>query len=328
MGRDLERLGKVRLALNGAIKSFHGWFRLRKAEFGGALLVTFTLTPGMGKPVCYPSCKIMDRIAAEFELAKAENRKSFIAYVCAGDPDYRASLEVCRILLDSGVHILELGVPFSDPLADGWTNQCAAKRALDSGISKTDILNLVREIRKSNQKVPIVFYAYYNQVFSQGTEKYLKEAVEAGVDAILALDLPPVEAKEYLDLCERTGMKTVFIAAPTTPRSRIGEIIAASTGFIYYVSREGVTGVRESLEASLPEKVSIIRKMTSKPVVVGFGISQQSQVREVAEVADGVVVGSAIVNVIADHLDDREAMWSGLRNLVKELSAGVLQREA
>lgn len=266
----------------------------------------------------------MDRIAAEFERAKAENRKSFIAYLCAGDPNPKASLAACKALLDSGVHILELGVPFSDPLADGWTNQCAAKRSLDNGFNKQDLFTLVRGIREVNQTVPIVFYVYFNQIFSQGVENYLREALEAGVDGVLTLDLPPTEAEEYLGICDRVGMKTVFIIAPTTPQSRIAEIADSSTGFVYYVSREGVTGVRDSLEASLPEKVGIIKGGTEKPVVVGFGISKQSQVREVAEVADGVVVGSAIVNVIADHLEDEEAMLSGLKNSVKELSAGVL----
>ncbi|MDA0347216.1 MAG: tryptophan synthase subunit alpha [Verrucomicrobia bacterium] len=266
----------------------------------------------------------MDRIVAEFERAKLENRKTFIAYVCAGDPNCETSLEACKTLLDAGVHILELGVPFSDPLADGWTNQCAAKRSLDSGFTKKDLFTLVRRIREINQVVPIVFYVYYNQIFSQGVEAYLQEALDAGVDALLALDLPPVEAESYLDLCAKVGMKTVFIVAPTTPENRIGEIAEASTGFVYYVSREGVTGVRDSLEESLPQKVRIIKRNTDKPVVVGFGISRQTQVREVAEIADGVVVGSAIVNVIADRLDDKEAMLSGLKNFVKELSAGVV----
>ena len=266
----------------------------------------------------------MDRIAAEFERAKIENRKSFIAYVCAGDPDYETSLEVCKTLLESGVHILELGVQFSDPLADGWTNKCAAKRSLDNGFTKADLLKLVRGIREVNQTVPIVFYVYFNQIFSQGVESYMQEFRDAGVDGLLTLDLPPVEAQDYLSTCEKVGMKSVFIIAPTTPESRIEEIANASTGFIYYVSREGVTGVRDSLNADLSDKVRIIKGNTKKQVVVGFGISQQSQVREVAEVADGVVVGSAIVNVIADHLDDKEAMLSGLKNFVKELSEGVL----
>ncbi|MCB1124027.1 MAG: tryptophan synthase subunit alpha [Verrucomicrobiae bacterium] len=266
----------------------------------------------------------MDRITAEFQQAKAENRKSFIAYVCAGDPDYQTSLEVCKELLNAGVHVLELGVPFSDPLADGWTNQCAAKRALDNGFSKKDLFNLVRAIREVNQKVPIVFYVYFNQIFSQGVRAYMDEAHQAGVDALLTLDLPPVEAEEYLAQCEQAGMKTVFIIAPTTPAERIEEIAQASTGFVYYVSREGVTGVRDSLEASLGEKIRTIKAGTKKPVVVGFGISKQSQVREVAEVADGVVVGSAIVNVIADHLDEKDAMLSGLRATVRELVQGVL----
>ena len=244
--------------------------------------------------------------------------------MCAGDPDYQTSLEACKTLLDSGVHILELGVPFSDPLADGWTNQRAAMRSLDNGFTKEDLFRLVSDIRAVNQEVPIVFYIYFNQIFSQGAALYLQEALDAGVDAILALDLPPVEAGDYLATCEKVGMKTVFIIAPTTPENRIAEIADASSGFVYYVSREGVTGVRNSLEARLPDKVRSIKGGTNKPVVVGFGISKQSQVREVAKIADGVVVGSAIVNVIADHLDDKKAMLSGMKSFVKELSKGVL----
>ncbi len=265
----------------------------------------------------------MDRITAEFENAKLEGRKSFIAYVCAGDPDLETSLDICRELLKSGVDILELGVPFSDPLADGWTNQCAAKRALDGGITQADVFQLVRSIRDTDRQTPIVFYAYYNQIFSQGTENYLREALSAGVDAVLALDLPPVEAKDYLEVCRKVGMKTVFIVAPTTPEDRIAEIADSSTGFVYYVSREGVTGVREDLEKGIGAMVKTIKSNTEKPVVVGFGISKKEQVREVATAADGVVVGSAIVDTVADNLNNRQNMLTRLSKLVKELSSGV-----
>ena len=265
----------------------------------------------------------MDRLDAEFEQASEEGRKSFIAYVCAGDPDPETSLEICRVLLKSGVDILELGVPFSDPLADGWTNQCAAKRALDSGTTKADVLQLVRSLRQIDGETPIVFYAYYNQIFSQGAESYLKEAYSAGVDAVLALDLPPVEAKNYLEICREVGMKTVFIVAPTTPEDRIAEIAEASTGFVYYVSREGVTGVREDLEKGIGSMVESIKSKTAKPVVVGFGISRKEQVREVATVADGVVVGSAIVNLVADHQDNRPQLLLRLNEVMVDLSSGV-----
>lgn len=265
----------------------------------------------------------MDRLGAEFKKASEEGRKSFIAYVCAGDPDLETSLEICKVLLQSGVDILELGVPFSDPLADGWTNQCAANRALDAGITREDVFQLVRSIRRNDGQTPIVFYAYYNQIFSQGTEAYLREALSAGVDAVLALDLPPVEAKNYLDICRRVGMKTVFIVAPTTPQDRISEIADASTGFVYYVSREGVTGVREDLEKGIGAMVKTIKANTGKPVVVGFGISSKEQVREVATVADGVVVGSAIVNVVADNQDNRPQLLLRMKELVGDLSSGV-----
>ena len=265
----------------------------------------------------------MDRLGAEFKKALQEDRKSFIAYVCAGDPDPETSLEICRVLLDSGVDILELGVPFSDPLADGWTNQCAAKRALDSGTTQADVLELVRSIRRMDGETPIVFYAYYNQIFSQGTEAYLRNALSAGVDAVLALDLPPVEASNYLDTCRKVGMKTVFIVAPTTPVDRFAEIANASTGFVYYVSREGVTGVRDNLEDGIGPMVRAIKSNTEKPVVVGFGVSTKEQVQEVAKVADGVVVGSAIVNVVANHQNGPPQLMARLRELVRDLASGV-----
>jgi len=264
-----------------------------------------------------------DRIQQAFARAKESGNQCFVAYVCAGDPNFEQSVKICRTLLESGVDILEVGIPFSDPLADGYTNQCAAQRSLESGTTQESVLQLVREIRKFDDKTPIVFYAYFNQIFSQGVEAFMKRSLDAGVDGVLALDLPPVEADSYLETCDAVGMKTVFIAAPTTPDERIESIANSATGFIYYVSREGVTGVQEALDASLAEGVKRIKAHTEKPVAVGFGISTREQVREVADLADGVVVGSAIVNVIADNLDAPEVMLEKLAKKTADLSAGV-----
>ncbi len=269
----------------------------------------------------------MDRIADQFAAARKENRACFVAYVAAGDPDFATCVEVCRTLVENGVDVLELGVPFSDPLADGLTNQLAAQRALASGMTADRVFDLVREIRKFAE-IPIIFYTYYNLVFAQGMENYVRRAREAGVDGILTLDLPPEEADEMLEISRRHGVKNIFIMAPTTPPARMEKIAAAASGFIYYVSREGVTGVREELAANIGEVVAEIKRHTDLPVVVGFGISKQAQVRQIAPLADGVVVGSALVNCIRDNLGKPEEIQRALREKMVDLVAGVKRDQA
>lgn len=263
-----------------------------------------------------------DRIAGVFEKARDEGRACFVSYVCAGDPDFEISVEVCRALIEGGTDILELGVPFSDPLADGLTNQLAAQRALEGGMTAGKVFDLVRRIREFSE-VPIVFYTYYNLVFSGGVERYVNRAVEAGVDGMLTLDLPPEEADELLEASRAKGLKNVFIVAPTTPPERMEIIAGAASGFIYYVSREGVTGVRDELAGNIRDAVAEIRKHTELPVVVGFGISKREQVKQVGEAADGVVVGSALVNCIRDNLGDRKVLLPALQERIEDLAAGV-----
>jgi len=264
----------------------------------------------------------MSRIQQAFDRARSENRAAFVAYVCAGDPDFETSVEVCRALLANGVDILELGVPFSDPLADGLTNQLAAQRALESGMTASRVFELVKRVREFSD-APIVFYTYYNLVFANGVDAYVRAAKAAGVDGILTLDLPPEEAAEMRTACEANGVKTVFIIAPTSPDERIARIAAATTGFIYYVSREGVTGVRDQVAGNIPQAVARIRGKTKQPMVVGFGIGTRAQVAEVAAHADGVVVGSALVNCIRDHLADRKNIPRVIAERAADLSAGV-----
>jgi tryptophan synthase alpha chain len=264
----------------------------------------------------------MDRLAETFARLRREKRAAFVAYLCAGDPDFDTSLAACRAVIDAGADILEIGVPFSDPLADGLTNQLAAQRALDGGMTAARVFELVRRIRETSQ-VPIVFYTYYNLVFSNGTGGYVRAARAAGVDGMLTLDLPPEEAGDVLAACRQHDVKTVFIVAPTTPASRLPVIGQAATGFIYYVSREGVTGVRDRVASNIPEAVASIRRHTALPVVVGFGISTRDQVRQVAASADGVVVGSALVNVIKAGLGDRAGIAPKLRAVAADLVAGT-----
>lgn len=265
----------------------------------------------------------MDRIASAFARARAENRAAFVAYLCAGDPDFATSLDACRALLRNGVDVLEIGVPFSDPLADGLTNQLAAQRALEGGMTMARVNDLVRALRVEFPEVPLVFYTYYNLVFSNGIDAYVRDAKAAGLDGMLVLDLPPEESADVAAACAREGLKSVFIVAPTTPAARLPRIAAAATGFIYYVSREGVTGVRDAVATGIPEAVAAIKAHTALPVVVGFGIGTRAHVSEVARHADGVVVGSALVNVIRDHLADRPAIAAAMGAKAADLTVGT-----
>ncbi|MDR0353364.1 MAG: tryptophan synthase subunit alpha [Opitutaceae bacterium] len=265
----------------------------------------------------------MDRLAQTFARARAENRACFVAYLCAGDPDFDTSLAACRAVLQNGVDILELGVPFSDPLADGLTNQLAAQRALAAGADSGRVLAQVARLRAEFPAVPLVFYTYYNLVFTHGVDNYVARARAAGLDAMLVLDLPPEESAEFHAACEKHGLKTVLIVAPTTPDARIATIAADTTGFIYYASREGVTGVRDQLAADIPQAVARIKARAPLPVVVGFGISTRAHVASVAAHADGAVVGSALVNCIRDHLGAPEKIAAAIGAKARDLAAGA-----
>lgn len=264
----------------------------------------------------------MDRIQKTFQDARQENRACFVAYLCAGDPDFETSFKACRTLVDAGIDILELGVPFSDPLADGVTNQLAAQRALESGMTPRRVLDLVRRIRRFSE-IPIICYTYYNLVFANGLPGTTRSMAEAGVDGILTLDLPPEEASDYLRFCSDAGLKTVFIVAPTTPEERLERIASSATGFLYYVSRTGVTGVQSEMSSDIGTAVATIRRHTDLPTVVGFGISNPDQVTAIAGLADGVVVGSALVRCFQDPDRDAEESLKALDSAARGLLAGL-----
>jgi tryptophan synthase alpha chain len=235
-----------------------------------------------------------NRIDQCFSALAKPNEKAFIAYICAGDPDLPRTVDLALALEKAGVDLLELGVPFSDPLADGLVNQLAAQRALEAGATVPGVLDCIRQIRQQSQ-IPIVLYTYLNPIFQFGFERFHREADEAGVDGLLLLDLPPEEDRAS------NGPLHIRLIAPTTPPERIEQICRGAAGFIYYVSREGVTGAQSSVASSLNDHVSEIRRHTKLPVAVGFGISTADQAREVAKVADAVVVGSAIVEKIGEN---------------------------
>ena len=242
----------------------------------------------------------MNRIDKKFAELRRQKRKGFIAYVCAGDPNLNATAELALAFERAGVDIVEFGIPFSDPLADGIVNQCASQRALAKGATVDKVLKTVRKIREMGCEVPIVLYSYYNPIFHYGPAKFIKDARQAGADGLLNLELPPEEADSYERDMKKNGLHSIFLVAPTSPEERIRKIAKKAGGFIYYVSREGVTGERSSMENSMPAMVKKIRKHSRLPVVVGFGISKPEHVVEVAKVADAVVVGSFIVKKIAE----------------------------
>lgn len=262
----------------------------------------------------------MDRIASTFARCKAEGRPAFVSYVCAGDPDLETSKAVLLSLARNGADVLEVGVPFSDPLADGLTNQLASQRALEGGMDGARLLELLRALRAGTE-LPIVLYCYYNLLFSAGVENYCRKVREAGADGLLVLDCPPEEAGELIAASKKHGLSNIFIVAPTTPPARVALIAGQASGFIYYVSREGVTGERSELAANLGAAVAEIRKHTALPVCVGFGVSTAAHVQAIAQVADGVVVGSALVNVVAAHKDSKGEAAEAVGAKVRELLA-------
>ena len=270
-----------------------------------------------------------NRIDSTFARLRAERRAGFIAYLCAGDPNLDATRKLVPALERAGVDIVEIGIPFSDPLADGVVNQLASARALASGTTLKGVLECVRAIRRESE-VPIVFYTYMNPVYRHGFDAFLADADAAGVDGVLFLDLPPDEDEASPELRMHGPLKRIRLIAPTTPPERIALLTRDAGGFIYYVSREGVTGERSDVAAGMAERVAEIKKTTSLPVSVGFGIGTPEQVRAVTAVADAVVVGSAIVKRIAEFGGDAklvEKVAAFVRPLAAAARAGLGDRE-
>jgi tryptophan synthase alpha chain len=242
----------------------------------------------------------MNRIAERFGQLRQARRKGFVVYIGAGDPDLDVTHRLAVAFDRAGVDVLELGVPFSDPLADGLVNQLAAQRGLDSGTTPPRVLATVSAIRRESQ-IPIVLYIYFNLIHHYGLERFVQDAARAGVDGLLVLDLPPEESSDYVRLMRASGLCPIYLVAPTTPDERIAMIVQHGAGFIYYVSREGVTGMQTTVANTIAAMTAQIRAHTDLPVAVGFGISTPDQARTVAASAEAVVVGSAIVNEIARH---------------------------
>lgn len=232
-----------------------------------------------------------------FAELKSAGRKAFVAYITAGDPSLDATERLVKEFDRHGVDIVELGVPFSDPVADGPVNQEASMRALAKGVTVGGILATVKAIRTTCE-IPIIFFAYYNTILSYGLKRFVKEAVMAGLDGALILDLPPEEAGDYKTLMDANGLASIFLVSPVTPGARLKTIASFASGFVYYVTQLGVTGERDAVAMDISDHIETIRSYTKTPIVAGFGISTPEQVLEASQCADGVVVGSSIVKRI------------------------------
>ena len=242
----------------------------------------------------------MNRIVEKFSQLTAAGKKGLVVYIGAGDPHLQATHDLALAFDKAGVDVLELGVPFSDPLADGLVNQLAAQRGLESGTTPPKLLATIKEIRKHSQ-IPLVLYIYFNLIHKVGLEKFIADCTAAGVDGLLVLDLPPEESDNYEALMKKAGLCQIYLVAPTTPEERMALIVKRGAGFIYYISREGVTGMQTSVATNLSSQIAKIRAHTNLPIAIGFGISNPDQAKAVAKEGDACVVGSAIVNQIAEH---------------------------
>ena len=238
-------------------------------------------------------------------LNRLNGNKALVAFFTAGDPDLSASKEIFSVVEKSGADIIEIGVPFSDPLADGPTIQASSQRSLQNGTTLKKIINLVTEIRGQSQ-LPIVLMTSFNPVFVYGQKEFVEDAVKAGVDGVIVPDLPPEEADEFLSYANEKQLDMIFLLAPTSTPERVQWVGKISKGFIYYVSLTGTTGTKTTLAKNFQEKVTAIKSKVQLPVLVGFGISGPEQAQEAAQCSDGVIIGSAIVKMIETHSDPVE----------------------
>lgn len=265
----------------------------------------------------------MSEIQRAFERCRAEKRAAFIPFLSAGDPDLETTGELMHAMVRGGADILEVGVPFSDPIADGPVIQRASVRALDAGASLSKILELIARER-DKLGVPVVLFTYYNPIHARGVESFAEQAAASGVDGVLCVDLPPDEGGELIPTLKKHGLDLIFLLAPTSNKARVKKVEETSTGFVYYVSRTGVTGAEGGLPDELLKEAKKLRRRLSLPLAVGFGITTPEQARSVGKVADGVVVGSALVKLIEETSGEgREVLLEAVESRVRELVSGL-----
>jgi tryptophan synthase alpha chain len=265
----------------------------------------------------------MSRIAACFQALQAQGKKALIPYVTAGDPDPSITVPLMHQMVEAGASIIELGVPFSDPMADGPTIQLAHERALLHHTSLSNILDMVKEFRQTNQQTPVVLMGYLNPIEVMGYDAFVKAAQAAGVDGVLTVDLPPEEGKDVLPLFKAHGLDPIFLVAPTTPASRMKAIAEAASGFIYYVSLKGVTGANTLDTAEVAARLKQMREYTQLPLGVGFGIKDAATAAAVAQVADAVVVGSALIKQVEATPNDHPAIIKNISGLLASMRSAL-----
>jgi len=263
----------------------------------------------------------MNRIDKLFKRLKKERKKALIIYLTAGYPSLKATEKLIIELEKSGADLIEIGIPFSDPLADGPTIQKASQYALSKGVNLKAILGMVRSVRRKIS-IPLVFMTYYNLVMHYGLKKFVRDSKKAGVDGIIIPDLPPEEGKEIVSASKKEGFDVIFLAAPTSTKVRLETIASKTSGFVYYVSLTGVTGARKKLPKDITDHVKALKKITKKPVCVGFGISKPGQARRISRLADGVIVGSAVIKVIEKNMGKKN-LYLRVGRFVRSLAKAV-----
>jgi len=260
----------------------------------------------------------MTRIDDTFARLKSENKKAFVAYVMAGDPNYDTSLDLVKGLPSAGVDIIELGLPFTDPMADGPTIQLAGQRALEAGMTLEKTLQMARDFRATDATTPIVLMGYYNPIYSRGVDKFLVDAKEAGIDGLIVVDLPPEEDDELCIPAQQAGLNFIRLATPTTDDKRLPKVMQNTSGFVYYVSITGITGAAAAQATDVAPEVARIKAASNLPVIVGFGVRTPETAKDIASVADGTVVGSAIIAEMASGKSVAEVLA-----FVKSLADGA-----
>ncbi len=265
----------------------------------------------------------MSRIAKKFSLLKSQSRKGLIPYLTGGDPSPELTVPIAHALVQAGADIIEIGVPFSDPMADGPVNQRASDRALKFNVSLTDVLGMVREFRKKDNETPIVLMGYMNPIEVMGVAKFAEKAAQAGVDGVITVDLPPEEAEILLAEFKHHEIDPIFLIAPTTDKRRIELINQSAGGFLYYVSLKGVTGAASLDTQSVADKVNDIRKLSELPISVGFGIKDAASASAISKIADAVVVGSALIQKIEASMQQPENILAQASDFIAELRAAI-----
>ena len=269
----------------------------------------------------------MSRLLTRFDELKQQNRAALVTFITAGDPDYATSLQILKGLPAAGADVIELGMPFTDPMADGPAIQLANIRALAAKQDLAKTLQMVREFRQDNQTTPIVLMGYFNPIHKMGVERFIAEAVEAGVDGLIVVDLPPEHNDELCEPAQSAGIDFIRLTTPTTDDDRLPTVLAGSSGFVYYVSVAGVTGAGAATMDHVEEAVARLKRHTELPVCVGFGIRTPEQAAAIARLTEGVVVGSALIDQIANAKSNAQAV-EGVLELCRQISTGVRSARA